>query len=174
MSSQRPIKRQRVNSGENAIADRENLGPERGDEEETASEYSYGSTEVNQESGWGPAPVAHLLEEERELAREFERAQQAEKELNLLEDLYLDALVNVDENIAEPFRIFLQELGEHDLDWIASHSADHKRRADRLIRLDYIPNKLAYFGHCELFNQKSTQWRRDRWEGYKGEDPEQG
>ena len=174
MSSEQPIKRQRTNSGENAIADRENLRPERGDEEETTSEYSYGSEEVIPEADNKPPPVAHLLEEEQEIAREFEEAQQAERELNLLEDLYLDGLVNVDKNTAEPFRIFIQEVGNHDLEWISSHSSDHKRRADRLLNLNYIPRQLAYFGHCGLLNQKSTHWRKSRWEGYKGEDPEQG
>ena len=140
MSSEQPIKRQRTNSGENAIADRENLRPERGDEEETTSEYSYGSEEVVPEVDKEPPPVAHLLEEEQEIAREFEEAQQAERELNLLEDLFLDGLVNVEKNTGEPFCIFIQEVGNHDLEWIATHSADHECRVNRLRNIDYIPS----------------------------------
>ena len=174
MSSDQPIKRQRLNSGDNAIAERENVSLEPADEEETTSDYLYGSVEVIPQVDNEPPPVEHLLEEERERARVFEEAQQAERELNLLEDLFLDGLVNVEKNTAEPFRIFIQEVGNHDLEWIASHSADHERRADRLLNLDYIPNRLTYFGHCDLVHCKSVHWRRIHWEGYKGKDTEQG
>ena len=92
----------------------------------------------------------------------------------MLEDLYLEAIFRIERNLAELFSAYRAELGNHDLEWIASLSSDNKRRVDRLLAINQIPRKLEAFGTCQLLNQKSTVWRSERYSNYTCEKTDQG
>ena len=173
MSDDRPIKRQRV--GEESIVDRDSdiLEVYSLEGDENSSNYSYGSEDVIDVDN-KPAPVYHLLEEEQRRADTIRFAHQAAQELDVLEDLYLEAIFKIEKNLAEPFSAYCQELGNHDLDWIASLSSDNKRRVDRLKVIDKLPNSLECFGSVTLINNKSTVWRSERYCNNTCEKTDQG
>ena len=175
MSSGPPVKKPRVQTNEDNEVPQENVRVNLADEEVSVNRRSHESSDETGEEN-DPELEERLIREERERAEIYLDAQIGANNLDLLEDLYLEALAgSCDRLPADPFSEYRRVLGEYDLNWIASLSCDNQRRVERLKKLSRVPNSLETFGSVTLIAQRRNRdWRYSRLGYTNGERTEQG